>query len=135
MKKEISKFSTYLGLVLLLGTLGLASTLMATGNQSEPYTAKVLLLEGGHGKWDQGRLMFKEDGVVFESASGKEHEEWSYDSLKKIDVAKPRLLKITLLSGQHFNFTPFGGEIFDSNLVQFLHNQVHSGVQIKSELG
>ena len=124
----------YLGLSILLGSLSMAGTLLASDTQSGEYTAKVLLLDGAYGKWDQGRLVFKADEVVFESSSGKEQEDWSYNNLKKIDVAKPRLLKITLLSGQRFEFTPFGSETFDSSLVQFLNNRVHSPVKIKSNL-
>lgn len=134
MTKNKLRLMGFLGLSVFLGALSTISTLMASGSQDGQYTAKVLLLEGSAGKWDQGSLVFKGKEVVFESSSGIEHEEWSYDRLKKIDVAKPRLLKITLLSGQHFNFTPLGSEHFDSNLVQFLHNQVHSPVQIKSSL-
>lgn len=128
------RLMSFMGLSILLGSLSTIGTLMASLDQNEQYTANVLLLQGGYGKRVQGRLVFKADEVIFESSSGKEHEEWSYDRLKKIDVAKPRLLKITLRSGQHFNFTPLGSEMFDSNLVQFLHNQVHSPVQIKSNL-
>jgi len=123
-----------MGLAILLGALSTSVTLMATGHQSKEYTAKVLRLEGALGKWDQGKLMFNGDDVVFESSSGKEHEEWGYSHLKKIDVAKPRLLKITLLSGEHLEFTPFGNETFDSGLVQFLRDNVKAPVQIKSEL-
>lgn len=134
MSKNKLRVMGILGVAILLGGLSTIGTLMANSNQKEEYTAQVLLLDGNYGEWDQGRLVFNPDEVLFESSSGKEHEEWSYDSLKKIDVAQPRLLKITLLSGQHFNFTPLGGEIFDSNLVQFLHSQVHSPVRIKSNL-
>ena len=124
----------YLGFSILLGALCTFSTLMASGNQTGQYTANVLRLEGAVGKWDQGRLMFKGDEVVFESSSGKENEEWGYDHLKRIDVAKPRLLKITLLSGRRIEFTPVGDERFDSSLVLFLRNNVKASAQIKSEL-
>ena len=134
MKDKRINLIGYMGLSILLGALSTFSTLMASGNQTEGYTAKVLRLEGAVGKWDEGRIMFKGNEVVFESTSGKEYEEWGYDHLKKIDIAKPRLLKLTLLSGEHVEFTPFGSETFDSTLVQFLHNNVKAPVEIKSDL-
>ena len=134
MKKNRLRLITYMGLSMLLGILSTFGTLMASGNQAEGYTAQVLLLEKGYGNWDQGKLMFNRDQVVFQSSSGNELEEWAYTSVKKIDVAKPRLLKITLVSGQHFDFMSFGSETFNSKLVQFLRTNVKAPVQIKSEL-
>ena len=128
------KTINYMGLSILLGALGTFSTLMANGNQTEQYTARVLRLEAAVGEWDQGQLTFSGDEVVFESSAGKKHEEWGYDHLKKIDVAKTRLLKITFLSGECVEFTPFGSETFGVSLVNFLRNNVNSPVQIKSQL-
>jgi hypothetical protein len=134
MTKNRLRIGDFMGLAILLGALSTFSTLMASGNQTKEYTAKVLRLEGAVGTWDQGKLTFSGDEVVFESSSGKEHEEWSYSHLRKIDVAKPRLLEITFLSGERVEFTPFGSETFDLGLVQFLRNNVNAPVQIKDEL-
>jgi len=134
MSKNRLRSMSYLGLLLLLGTLSTSSTLKARGNQAKEYIANVLELEGAYGKAEKGRLVFKEDEVVFESSLGKEREEWGYDHVKTIDVVRSRLLKITLVSGDHLKFTSFGSETFDSDLVQFLHDNVKSPVKIKSEL-